>query len=144
MKGSKAGGKWGWAETLLHTRRRDAVMIIARSSLKWQSKFVTQAADAPSGAAALWFKWQVIEQQTRIKKVLMSSLFHLGSIRRLVEAKPIRAARGPRGKGKLSSCRAVGWRRRSCLFVQLQLVMQVFAPQSQSVSTASCFSTVSP
>lgn len=38
------------------------------------------------GTWAGWFKCQVIEQQTRIKTLLMSSEFHLGSIRRLVEA----------------------------------------------------------
>lgn len=57
---------------------------------KWQSKLLRRAAYDRKRMAcetwAGWFKWQVIEQQTRIKTVLMSSVFHLGSIRRLVEA----------------------------------------------------------
>lgn len=57
---------------------------------KWQSKLVRRAAydrkRIACGTWAGWFKCQVIEQQTRIKTLLMSSEFHLGSIRRLVEA----------------------------------------------------------
>lgn len=54
---------------------------------KWQNKSARGAAyDRNRMARSSWFKWQVIEQQTHIKTVLMSSVFHLGSIRWLVEA----------------------------------------------------------
>lgn len=65
-------------------------MIIAYSSRNdkanwWDVQRMTESGWL-AGSRAGWFKWRVIEQQTRIKSVLMTSVFHLGSIRRLVEA----------------------------------------------------------
>lgn len=65
----------------------DIFMIIAYPSKKWQNKSARGAVyDRNLMARRSWFKWRVIEQQTHIKTVLMSSVFHFGSIRWLVEA----------------------------------------------------------
>lgn len=56
-----------------------------------------------------WFKWQVIEQQTRINSVLMSSVFHLGSIRRLEEAEANTYCRGMLGYAAEKTEMTVYW-----------------------------------
>lgn len=79
------GALRGW-----QSERWEIFMIITHSSqndkANWWDVQAYDRKRMACGTWAGWFKWQVIEQQTRIKTVLMSSVFHLGSIRRLVEA----------------------------------------------------------
>lgn len=72
----------------------------------------------------------------------MSSVFHLGSIRRLVEAKPIRAVRGERQGIELPRCR---------MEKALPLVYSTAGrgatttvqPQVESITAESCFFIIS-
>lgn len=87
---------------------------------KWQNKSARGAVyDRKRMAHRTWFKWQVIEQQTHIKTVLMSSVFHLGSIRWLVEADANTEGRGCRDE-RVLSCFTIEWSRCCDLWWNIQ------------------------